>query len=268
MIIWNKARWWILAWVKKIALWIPFMNRSFVILSSARSGSTYLTLLLDSHPKISCRKELLNRNNLKTLRLIRASSYVLVNYILASLFPWKFWLSFTGFKLFHEQLEFCNLSFKEIFTALSYPPVIVLFRENMLETYVSLKIAFKTRVWYSEDSNCSKENIVVDWQDFVGYVTTLKERWKRNMAVMPPNAKVIFVSYEELVAYKDKTMSSIFKQLNLEDCKVEASSKKQNPFPLMEKIINYEEIEQQMLQNQLDSTITKQWLRTVWIEGR
>ena len=244
------------------------MNKSFVVLSSARSGSTYLTLLLDSHPKISCSKELLNRDNLKNLHLFGASSYVLVNYILASLLPWKIWLPFTGFKLFHEQMEFCNVRFIDLMNALYCPPVIVLFRENMLETYTSLQIAFKTCVWYSEEGNATKESIEIDWKDFVGHVTALKERWKTSLLDIPPHAKVLFVSYEELVAYQEKTMDSIFKFLNVKKCNVEASSKKQNPFPLMEKIINYEKIEQLTLQNQLDSTITKQWLRMIWTQQR
>jgi len=208
------------------------------------------------------------KNQVKDLQLFGASSHVLLNYILASLFPCKFWLRFTGFKLFHEQLEFCNIRFREIVSALLCPPVIVLFRRNMLETYTSLQIAFKTRVWYSEDETKTKESIEVDWQDFVGYVAALKERWKASLMDIPTHAKVLFVSYEELVAYKDKTMESIFEHLNLEKCNVEASSKKQNPFPLMEKIINYGEIEQLILQNQLDFTMTKQWLRTVWMQGR
>lgn len=263
----NKLCWWILAVVKQLVLWIPLMNRSFVILSSARSGSTLLRFLLNGHPKVTCMGELLNRNYLQNNQLCRASSHVLVNYILASLLPLKLWLPFTGFKLFHEQMEFCNLRFKDILSALLYPPVIVLFRENMLETYTSLQIAFKTDVWYSE-GNTRRERIDIDWQEFVGYVKALRERWKRSMMDIPMNSKVFFVSYEELTANKDKTMNNIFQFLNLDNCYVDTTSKKQNSPLLMEKIINYKQIEQLILQNYPNYTITKNWLKATWTTSK
>ena len=43
----------------------PPMNRSFIILSSGRSGSTMLVQLLNCHPAILCHSELLNRDDLK-----------------------------------------------------------------------------------------------------------------------------------------------------------------------------------------------------------
>ncbi|XP_065901581.1 uncharacterized protein [Dysidea avara] len=264
----NKICWWILAVIKQLVLRIPLMNRSFIILSSARSGSTLLRFLLNGHPKITCLGELLNRKFLNNHQLCGMSSYVLVNYILASLLPRKLWLPFTGFKLFHEQMEFCNLRFEEILAALLCPPVIVLFRENMLDTYTSLQIAFKTDVWYSEDESSREERIEIDWQEFVGYVANLRERWKRSMMGIPLNAKVFFVSYEELTTNKDRTMNKIFQFLNLEDCNVETTAKKQNPLSLREKIINYKQIKELTLQNHFDYTITKHWLRTTWTQGK
>jgi len=264
----NKLRWWILAWVKQVLLRIPFMNRSFVILSSARSGSTYLRLLLDDHPKITCLGELLNRQHLPDDQLCKASSCVLVNYILSSLLPSKFWLPFTGFKVFHEQMEFCNLCFERVLSALLCPKVIVLFRENMLETYSSLQISLKTGIWCTEDGNTKNERIEIDWKEFVEYVAIIRERWKRNLMIIPKNAEIYFVSYEELTADKDKTMNNIFKFLNLEACTVEAKIKKQNPQPLMERIMNYKQIDKLASKNHLDYTILKQWLKTLWIKGK
>jgi len=261
----NKLRWWIFALVKQIVLCVPFMNRSFVILTSARSGSTYLRLLLDDHPKITCWGELLNR---KYLPLCETSSHVLVNYILTALLPIKLWLPYTGFKVFHEQLEFCYLHFGQILTALLHPPIIILFRKNMLETYTSLQISLKTDVWNTEDGSTAKECIEIEWQKFVEYVATIRRRWRRNMTEIPPNSKVLFVSYEELTANKDKSLSKIFEFLNLENCDVKAILKKQNPLPLIERITNYKQIEQMVLQNHLDHTITEQWLRTLWVQGK
>lgn len=263
--MWNILRWWIFACVKQLMLWIPFMNRSFVILSSGRSGSTLLIQLLNCHPKITCKGELLNRNNLQTHNLRAASSSTLINYVLASLVPSKIFLPYTGFKLFNEQLEFCNLHLKDLLTALFYPRVVILYRESMLETYVSLEIAFKTDVWYSEGSGTS-ERIEIDWQKFVDYATTERVRWKRSMAEISMHSQVLFVSYEELMGNRDKTMNRVFQFLNLDMCYVEAASKKQNPLPIKEKIINYEQIEQKMLQSEDSSyTVTKDWLEMICV---
>ena len=239
------------------------MNRSFVILSSGRSGSTLLIQLLNCHPKITCKGELLNRNNLQTHNLRAASSCTLINYILASLIPSRMFLPYTGFKLFNEQLEFCNLHLKDLLTALFYPRVVILYRESMLETYVSLEIAFKTDVWYSEGSGTG-ERIEIDWQKFVDYAMTEKVRWKRSMAEISMYSEVLFVSYEELMGNRENTMNRVFQFLNLDMCHVEAASKKQNPLPIREKIINYEHIEQKMLQSEDSSyTVTKDWLEMI-----
>lgn len=238
------------------------MNRSFVILSSGRSGSTLLVQLLNCHQKIACKGELLNRNYMQVHNLHGANNRTLISYILASLIPSKIWLPYTGFKLFNEQLEFCNLHLKDLLTALFCPRVIILYRENMLETYVSLEIAFKTDVWYSEGSG-SSEKIKIDWQKFVDYVMTERARWKRSMMDMSvySDHEMLFISYEELIGDRNKTMNKIFQFLNIEMCHVEATSKKQNPLPLKEKIINYEQIEQKMLQSGNNYAITKEWLK-------
>ena len=240
------------------------MNRSFVIVSSGRSGSTLLIQLLNCHPEITCKGELLNRNYLQTHNLRGASSSTLINYILASLIPSKMFLSYTGFKLFNEQMEFCNLHLKDVLTALFYPHVIILYRENMLETYVSLEIAFKTDVWYSEGRGTS-ERIEIDWQKFVDYAVTERVRWKRSMMEMSMHSEVLFVSYEELIGNRNKAMNRIFQFLNVDMCHVEAASKKQNPLSLQEKIINFEQIEQKILQSEDSYTITKEWLETIHV---
>lgn len=262
--IWATLRWRVFAYIKQLLLWIPFMNRSFVILSSARSGSTLLIRLLNCHSKIACSEELLNRDCLQEHNLHGTSSRTLINYILASLIPLRIWLPYTGFKIFNEQLEFCNLHLKNVLSALFYPRMVVLYRENLLETYVSLEIAFKTDVWYSE-SSCTNEKITIDWQKFVNYAMTERARWKKSMMEISIYSKVLFISYEELIGDNDKTMGRIFQFLNLNMCHVKTPSKRQNPLPLKEKIINYDEIEQKMLQTGDSYTVTKEWLKTICV---
>ena len=262
---WNVL-WTILAWVKTLLLWIPSMNRNFIILSSGRSGSSMLRHLISCHPSIFCHAELLNRCDLLHYNLVRdgrtvVSSHYLIKYIKARLVPWKPWLPYTGFKLFNEQIEFCKLSLGNLLNALRNPPVIVLYRENLLETYVSLQIAFQTGNWYSE-RKINQLSIKIDWENFRDYVITERNRWRESMRVLSTHRKTMFISYTELTDRKTESMCKIFTFLNL-DPSVETfvASLKQNPLPLSEKISNYQEIMNKLWSSDLSSELTYKWLQ-------
>lgn len=237
------------------------LHDNFVILTSGRSGSTLLTQLLNCHPQVVCKGELLNREELKKHQLIGADRQTLSNYILAGLLPLKLWISYTGFKLFNEQLEYCKLSFGKLLGDLCSPSLIILYRENLLETYISLKIAFTTGIWYSEHktNQCSIE---VEWEAFKEYAETERRRWKRSMSATR-GMRTIFVSFEELVENKDTTMKRLLTFLNLSECDFGVSSVRQNPLPLADKISNYEEIMEKVNDLGLSLTLTADWLESV-----
>ena len=223
---------------------IPCMNRSFVIVSSARSGSTLLVQLLNTNDEIVCKRELLNREVLMKEQLIGADRTTLTNFILASLLPWKIWLPYTGFKLFNEQLQYCNLPLEHVIEDLHFPPVIVLYRENLLETYVSLQIAFQNKLWYS-DKKVNDCHVEVDWNDFYEYAERERKRWRRCMSALRGVRKIV-VSYDQLAGDKRKeTMQRLFVFLNATvdpDRPLVTHCVKQNPLQLKEKVINYQEI--------------------------
>lgn len=242
---WRRLWWWMLASIKALLTKLPHMNRSFVVLSSARSGSTLLTQLLNTHEGIVCREELLNREVLEGLQLKRADRRTIMNYILAMLLPrTNPCLPYTGFKLFNEQLRYCNLQLQEVLRDLHSPPVIVLYRENLLETYVSLQIAFQNKKWYSERrvNNCS---IRVDWDDFCEYAEREKRRWKESMAVLK-GAKKILVTYDQIAGNcRNETMYRLFAFLDLplnHKCSLVSACVRQNPLQLERKVVNYHEI--------------------------
>ena len=170
-----------------------------------------------------------------------------MNYILAMLLPMKLWLPYTGFKLFYEQLEYCNLPLEDVLDGLYSPPVIVLYRENLLETYVSLEIAVQTNFWYSREkvNNCS---VKVDWNMFYLYAEREKRRWKEAMTALRGVKKVV-ISYDELTgSQQDKTVHKLFAFLNLmsdQDQPVVVKSVRQNPLQLEKKVVNYDEIMEQ-----------------------
>ena len=250
---------WVLARIKTILFWIPFMNKSFVILSSGRSGSTLLVQLLNCHPSIQCRGELLNREDIQKRKLVGAKDDHLINYILAQLLPLKIWLAFTGFKIFNEQLEYCKLSFAKLLTALRNPPVIVSYRENFLETFVSLKIAFQTDIWYSE-KRANEYAIEVDWEEFKNYMNVERARCAKTVSLISPKCKHLFISFEELEADQTVVIERIFSFLNLEFCPTSAVSIRQNPLPLHEKITNYKDIMEKIKECNSCIHLTSDWL--------
>lgn len=240
---WRRLRWWILACIKVVTTRLPYLNRSFVILSSGRSGSTLLVQLLNTNRQIACAKELLNRELLDQYQLKGADERTLTNYLLSMLLPMKLWLPYTGFKLFNEQLEYCKLSLRQVIQDLNFPPVIVLYRENLLETYVSLKIAFQTDVWYSE-KQVNKYSVMVDWEDFYQYAEDERMRWKKSLSALG-GVKKILVTFDQLTGgQQGETMHRLFGFLNLTtNCPITAaSSVRQNPLPLEKKVLNYHEI--------------------------
>ena len=132
--MWKRLWWWLAARLKSLLQKLPYTNRSFLVISSARSGSSLLIQFLRCHPSIACPfLEPLNREVLKKHKLIGAKADML-NYFRAQLLPRKSWIPYTACKVFGEQLQYCRLSLEDLF-ALRDPPVVVLYRENMLETY-------------------------------------------------------------------------------------------------------------------------------------
>ena len=235
------------------------LHSNFLVLSSGRSGSTMFTELLNWHPQVECKKELLNRDKLKKLQLTAVSKQTLSNYILARLLPSKLGILRTGFKLFNEQLEYCYLPIEKILGDLWSPSVIILYRENLLETYISLKIAFATGIWYSEQET-NKCSLEVNWAEFEEYVETERRRWRKSVSATGGMRKM-FVSFEELVDDQDETMRRVLAFLNVAECELGVSSVRQNPMPLADKVSNYEEIMEKASDSGLSLTLTAEWLR-------
>ncbi len=259
MVLLQRVWWWILACVEVLML-RTLLHRNFIILSSGRSGSTLLTQLLNCHLQVECKGELLNREELKKRHLSAADNQTLSNYVLARLLSLKLWISYTGFKLFNEQLEYCKLPFGKLLGDLCSPSLIILHRENLLETYISLKIAFLTDIWYSEQET-NRCSIEVDWEAFKEYAETERRRWQKSMAAIR-GMRVIFVSFEQLVQNQDTTMKRLLTFLNLSECDFGTRSVRQNPLPLAEKISNYEEIMDKVNKSGLSLTLTADWLKS------
>jgi LPS sulfotransferase NodH len=255
-----KPIWWsLLAVVKYLYQKLSHNQKNFILLSSGRSGSTLLVQYLNSHYLIKCHGELLNRDDLLSHSLDwKASNRTLINYIMAQLLSINSLENFIGFKLFNEQLEYCNLSLMDLLKSLGSPSVIVLYRENLLETYTSLKIAQMNDVWFSAETanDCSIE---IDWELLKDYCECERERWRRSLSCVD-GCQFIVLSYEELIKDKERTMSTVFEFLNLPVEEVVAYSARQNPSSLEKKVTNYREIMRRAEDENISLMLTHDWM--------
>lgn len=108
-----------------------------LILSNPRSGSSLLQDLLNCHGEVQIVEELLNdefgviENPLEHVKLILSELHETI----------------VGFKVFPEQIYQRNLIFSELLTATAANHVIVLWRENILESFCSRCIAGLSGEW-------------------------------------------------------------------------------------------------------------------------
>ena len=228
--------------------WHGLSGRRLLVLSSGRSGSTLMRQYLNCHPGIRLYGELLEEEDSKS---ISRDADDLITYVTASLASlrglFRFWpfVSYTGFKVFNEQLVRTGIDISHLIRRLNNPRVIVLYRRDLLETYVSLEIAFRSGCWYTG----TKSNAIavdVEWDELVQFVDTERQRWKSSLNGLRDYKDVVFVTFEELTKHRDETMNKIFQFLDLSEVPVAAESIRQNPLPLGEKIRNFDYIHKQM----------------------
>ena len=223
--------------------WHGFSGKKLLIVSSGRSGSTLLRQYLNCHPRIHVYGELLEEERLKT---VSSDPDELMLYMRASLTSLRgLFLAYTGFKLFNEQLERTGIDISQLVQHLNNPKVIVLYRRDLLETYVSLEIAFKNDCWYSETTP-NDVKVTIDWDRFLQFADTERQRWNSSIKRLRDYGHVLFITFEELTDNRDETINRICQFLSLSPCPVTAASIRQNPQLLQDKVENFQYIQQRI----------------------
>jgi len=214
--------------------WVGSGN--FLILSAARSGTTLLVDYLNCHTRIRCRGEILNSDwgcygnprgmGTDRLRLQVEAFFVKRPGLLA------------GAKILTYQLEELHIKLPSVVEILHEPSVIVLYREETLEQFASLKMAERDRVWHS-NKPVKNEPMWLDPAMFVAFAERERRMWRENIASLD-GLRVHYVSYEQLTRDTDKTMRHVFEFLGLKNCRVDSPLVKLNPQPLSRRLINYQ----------------------------
>jgi len=222
------------------------MLRRFVMITTPRSGSWMLLDILSHHPNISCKEELLYPGyTIEAFNTTTIPRKTLLNWLynkMDSNFPEQT----VGFKVHLEHLNYHNLTAADLHYTLEKPQLIILYRLNMLDIYVSREIACKTGVWVTRDvSAMVGVQVNVDWNKYLQYRDSIIADWlalKKTLDEL--DTKYIIVCYEDVVASRSKELRKIEKFLGVQEWSMYYTLTKQNPGELSEKVSNYADIAQ------------------------
>lgn len=233
--------------------------RKFVIVSTARTGSTLLVNLLKSHSQVCVFGELFRSANeigwdVKPFRTFQRADIVslyrtnpvafLDGYVFRR---WPRTCRAVGFKLFYYHARTPEHSVVWDYLAAD-PEVCVLHlrRRNLLAQYYSLRLAHQTNSWTkSAMRKGDAETMTMDAQecrDHFGWVRALEEQ----CAVFFSCHDVHDIWYEDLVSDQERTIGALQDVLGLTRQYVRPTIARQRTTPLHHAIANYDELNREL----------------------
>ena len=214
----------------------PVHDRNLIVLSAGRSGSSLLVNYLNSNRQIHCHGELLNPEHEIYGTVAGKTRQELILHV-ASFFQPRA-ETYVGAKFMTHQFDELDLSLRDILDVLQRPRVLALYRRNLLDTYVSLRIAEQTNVWYSAHA-VNHEAVTLDLGDFYAFAAVQRRRWRDCMQEVAGLCAFVCCAYEDLVSDSAAVMNRVFAFLELPSTPVNSESVRQNPGNLQRKIANY-----------------------------
>lgn len=201
-------------------------RRRYIILTNPRCGSTLLVHLLAKHPHVNSLNEPIDPfRDASLLRLSKPELFRLVTRTLTSTAQSHHRVS--GLKLVFAQLKVLNVSFEEIRDeiVLADGRLILLYRENLFEQYVSFQLAQRTNEWTSIDEKRGKTSgadgdeakIALNWGQFVEYCNRQRQYWTQfKQFLKQTTIEHVSLSYDELSKNTSATMASLYRFLQVD----------------------------------------------------
>jgi LPS sulfotransferase NodH len=203
----------------------PLDNRNFILLSIARSGSNMLRDYLNQHESIRCLGEIFKKWFIKGKpwqRLSGGSEELkhqhqtdLVSFWKLILESYKLDKPVIGAKIFYPHREDDEIW---RYFASSSTPIIHLVREELIDSYLSLKLAAASKIWKQpKKKKIGAEydrSISVDLADFQKYCMRTRRHIDRIKLLFRDNP-YLEITYSSLVKDREKTMSAIYSFLGL-----------------------------------------------------
>ena len=227
------------------------MINKFIVYGIPRVGSNYFISQLNFHPKILCHYEVFHKKSIyygfgdKNIKLPKEISVVQRDEAPAEFldFIWSnsFGMQSVGYNIFPKQNEWVlqeSLKDKTI-------KKIILKRKDILKSFVSMQIAMKTGSWSKYVKSGEDKRIHFDREKFITYVMDINKYYnylENNISLYGDDYLVIY--YEDFLKKRQQTLNDVFTFIGEEEYAVPGNDKfgRQNPEPLSELIINYDEL--------------------------
>ena len=218
-------------WVLRIKNINSYLRKSdksyvrFIILCTARSGSTWLHTLLNSHPNIHSKGEITLIHHDQSIQ-----DYAYTTYPLS--------IHAVGLKVFYD-----DDSYQEALNSIKKDKgirVIHLVRNNLTEQFISYKKALTSGEW-SFRTNSKSSKIKIDTYELLEYQK--KQKILRNQVNIDlNNHNLIEIVYEDLIKQTNHETSKIQNFLEVGQKKLFSILKKQSTKPLRSQVENWEEL--------------------------
>lgn len=211
------------------------VNQSFAIVSTARTGSNYLSGGLETSPSVRVYREIFADHNREIGKDFEK--------ILSTVFQYENKATeVVGFKVFYN-----HLTEEEWRKLMAYRDlkVIHLTRRNRLKTVISLEIAFKTGHWTksSHSGGPRDKRLILDPALLLKRLEQIEQGEAATRARFS-DRPVLEVVYEELVQSPREGFAAVGKYLGVDDIDPDKIKlKKQNPESVQQLITNYDEVE-------------------------
>lgn len=217
------------------------MRKRFLIINPARSGSTMLRRMLDKHPEINCKGEIITRKTVQAedlMKFLRTDAFHKVaKYKDAEK------VRAVGFKFkYHEYFNVFS-KFPKFLSANQDVLIIHLRRKNLLKRYISGETTkLRTEDKYATIGGDKPQQIrfEIDCEHALKNIQKI-ERFEKNISELNQSHKVIDVYYEDLAIAEKRAeiLHQIFKNLEVQDIKIQPDTIKQNSDSIEDIIINY-----------------------------
>lgn len=223
-------------------------HRPLIIVGSARSGSNLLVDLLDSHPHITMKNEVLSPWTLTGLgaEYEEVSHSRAMAHLKRSIKHVRTPVS--GVKILQHQAMYFNISLPRVEEVLPGTLFLLCYRRSLLEQYVSGLIAEQTGAWVSgEKARVENPRIRISLSDFREYCGAAKSLNMRFIRKELARLNWMPIAYEDFRDSPEHALEqSVFRPLGLKSYALKTSLRKQNRSRLQETIENFEELGEEL----------------------
>ncbi len=145
-----------------------------------------------------------------------------------------------GAKFMTFHLDELPISLTELLELLDQPKVIVLYRANILDQYISLQLAEQHGNWHVTKPK-EVRPIWIDPEVCRGFIERERRMWHENLLALAGKSAHV-LSYEHLASRPAEAMGQVFDYLGAAAAPVHTRYVPSNPKPAWRKITNYRQL--------------------------